>query len=82
MLLAVLEHSPEFYPLMHSAYSSPSSLFWSDKTIQLVENVQQGDSLRLLMFCLCIYYMSTQLQSELAFFYLDDGTLGGHIEEL
>ena len=43
MLDAVLEHAPTLYPFVHSAYSSPSSLFWSDATIQSAEGVQQGD---------------------------------------
>ena len=37
--------APSLFPLVHSAYSSPSTLFWGDKTIQSAEGVQQGDPL-------------------------------------
>lgn len=45
MLLAVKRLVPEFYPLVHSAYSSSSSLFWGDKVAKSVEVVQQEDPL-------------------------------------
>ena len=82
VLLAVLNHVPELYPFVHSAYSSPSTLFWADKTIQSEEGVQQGDPLGPLLFCLGIHRLCSSLLSELAVFYLDDGTIGGSVEEL
>ena len=78
VLAAVLEHSPELYPFVHSVYSSPSSLFCSDRTIAN----QDHDSLGPLLFCLCIHDLGAQLWSELALLYLDDGTLGGSVEDL
>ena len=42
------------------------------------EGVQQGDPLGPLLFCLSIHKMCVKLKSELAVFYLDDGTLGGN----
>ena len=82
MLDAVREHVPELHPFIHSAYSLPSSLFWSDKTIQSAEGVQQGDPLGPLLFCPSIHHMGTQLESELSLLYLDEGTLGGSVENL
>ena len=82
MLGAVREHAPELYPFVFSAYSSPSSLYWGDKTIQSAEGVQQGDPLGPLLFCLCIHRMCSRLESELSLFYLDDGTLGGNVDNL
>ena len=73
---------PGLYSFVHSTYSSPSSLFWSDKIIQSVKEVQQGDPLGPLLFCFCIHHLGTLLHSELAFFYFDDGTLGGSVEDL
>ena len=70
------------HDIVHSVYSSPSSLFWSDRTIQSAEGVQQGDPLGPLLFCLSIHRLVTQLNSELSLFYLDDGTLGGDVETL
>ena len=45
MLEAVHDVAPEIYPLVYSAYSSPSTLHWGDHTIQSSESVQQGDPL-------------------------------------
>ena len=45
MLEATRSLAPDLYPLVHSAYSSPSALFWGDKVIQSSEGVQQGDPL-------------------------------------
>ena len=39
--------------------------------------VQQGDPLIPLLFFLAIHKMCAKFKSELAVFYLDDGTLGG-----
>ena len=38
---AVKSFAPNLLPLVHSAYSSPSLLFWDDKSIQSAEGVQQ-----------------------------------------
>ena len=82
MLNAVWEHAPTLHPFVHSAYSTPSSLLWMDRTIQSMEGVQQGDPLGPLLFCLSIQHIVTQLELELAMFYLDDGTLGGKVDNL
>ena len=50
MLEAVQNFSPSLFPLVHSAYSSPSTLFWEDKTIQSAEGMQQGDPLGPLLY--------------------------------
>ena len=76
MLEAVQRLAPCIYPFVHSVYSSPSSLFWSDKIIQSPEGVQQGYPLGPLLFCLTIQHVCSLLKSELCIFYLDDGTLG------
>ena len=40
MLIRVREFVPELLPLVHSAYSAPSTLFWGET--QSSEGVQQG----------------------------------------
>ena len=55
MLEAVQKFIPELASFVHSAYSSPSSLFWEDKIIQSAEGVQQGDPLGPLLFFLTIH---------------------------
>ena len=82
MLDAVQSFAPIIYPFIHSAYSSPLILFWEDKTIDSAEGVQQGDSLGRLLFCLTIHQLCSYLKSELYIFYLDDGTLGGKVEDV
>ena len=60
---------PSIYPFVHSVYSSPSSLFWDNRTLSSSEGVQQGDPLGPLLICLAIYHHSTLLS---AVEYLDD----------
>ena len=62
MLQAVQNFAPDLFSFVHASYSSPSSLFWSDKIIQSVESVQQGDPLGPLLFCLTIHPLVSQLK--------------------
>lgn len=82
MLNAVRDLAPGVYQFVHSAYSSPSSLFWGDRILQSMEGVQQGDPLGPLLFCLSIYRIQSRLQSELRLLYLDDITIGGSLEQI
>ena len=82
MVAVVEELVPELLPLILSAYSLPSSLFFDEEVIQSSEGVQQGDSLGPLPFCLTIHNMVQQLCSEMNLFYLDDGTLRGSMDEV
>ena len=81
VLLAVEECIPTLLPFVHSAYCDASSLMWgSHQVVESSESVQQGDPLGPLLFCLVIHKMCAKLKSELALFYLDDGTFGGNQE--
>ena len=82
MLLSLLEHVPEIYPLVFSAYRNPSYLFFDNNIVESAEGVQQGDPLGPLLFSLTIHHLLSHLAAELKVFYLDDGTLGGTIEEV
>ena len=82
MLEAVQSFAPSLFPFVHSVYSSPSKLFWEDKIIESAEGVQQGDPLGPLLFCLTIHQLCSRMKSELSLFYLDDGTLGGKVEDV
>ena len=81
-LKAVQLLASSIFPLVHSAYSSPSSLYWYDKIIQSTEGVQQGDPFGPLLFYLSLHSVCCLLRSELRVFYLDDGTLGGSLEDI
>ena len=78
MLKAVMELAPDLFLLVHSAYSSPSLLFWGNRLLQSAEGVQQGP----LLFCLTIHHLVLQLRSEFCAWYLDDGTLGGSPDDV
>ena len=82
MLLAVEEFIPELLPFVHPAYWESTSLMWDSEEVHSSEGVQQGDPLGPLLFCLSIHKLWGKLKSELAVFYLDDGTLGGNWEEV
>ena len=82
MLEAVKENVPELFNFVHSAYNQPSMLFCGDRVMQSAEGVQQGDPLGPLLFCLAIQPLIQDLQSEFRVFYLDDGTIGGSLEDV
>ena len=72
----------DLFRFVSSAYKRPSSLFYVDHIIQSAEGVQQGDPLDPLLFCLTIHPLVSTLKSSFAVFYLDDGSLGGSLQEV
>ena len=76
MLKAVVDFVPDLFPLVYSAYTSPSALLWNGEIIDSAEGVQQGDPLGPLLFCLTNHLIFSCLSSEFCVWYLDDGTLG------
>ena len=82
MFWAVHDIAPQVLPLVLSAYSSPSSLFFGDFVIDSCEGVQQGDPLGPLLFCLTINPIVPELNSEFRLLYLDDATLGGSLDDI
>ena len=82
MLHSVLSKVPRIFPLAFSAYRYPSLLFFDRHTILSAEGVQQGDPIGPLLFCLAIHDLISSLRSEFKVFYLDDGTLGGTLDDV
>ena len=82
MFQAVRDLAPQLLPLVLSAYSSPSSLFFGDSIVQSCEGVQQGDPLGPLLFCLSVHSIVPELKSEFRVLYQDDLTLGGSLEDV
>jgi hypothetical protein len=74
MLTKIKEMTPEIYPLMYSAYGSPSPLLFSDQIIWSTSGCQQGDVADPLGFSVQIHDLAEDMESELPVFYLDDGT--------
>ena len=82
MLANTLEKAPAIYPLAFSAYCQPSLLFFDKFTISSCEGVQQGDPLGPLLFCIALHDLICSLKSELVAFYLDDGSIGGSLDDV
>ena len=82
MLYAVKKFIPELLPYVHSAYSTESVLLWEKVKIISLEGIQQGDPIGPLLFCLSIHDLVSSLKSEYKIFYLDDGTIGGTLEDI
>jgi hypothetical protein len=82
MLMAVKDSVPELYNFVFSAYGKPSHLFCGEYLLESAEGVQQGDPLGPLLFCLTIHTLVAQLRSEFRVFYLDDGSIGGSVEDV
>ena len=82
MISTVKSHIPELLPYVHSAYSSPSILLWNSAQVLSSEGIQQGDPLGPMLFCLGIHNLVCSLSSEFKVFYLDDGTIGGSLEDI
>ena len=82
ILTAVKRYIPDLLPFVHSAYSSPSILLWDSFQISSSEGIQQGDPIGPLLFCITIHELVSSLKSDLNVFYLDDGTIGGTLEDI
>ena len=75
MLEAIMDLCPVIFSLVHSAYSSPSSLYWENEVLLSAEGIQQGDPLGPLLFCLTLHKFLLPLRSSFRVAYLDDVTL-------
>ena len=82
MLHAVKKFIPELLLYVHSAYSTESVLLWEKVEIISSEGIQQGDPIGPLLFCLSIHNLVSSLKSEYKIFYLEDGTIGGTLEDI
>lgn len=73
-------HIPEAYKYIWQCYSSPSKLFYGNHQISSEVGVQQGDPLGPALFSLGIHPITSNLNSKLNVWYLDDGTLAGEAD--
>ncbi|XP_061706794.1 uncharacterized protein LOC133517478 [Cydia pomonella] len=77
LLTQVEKELPEIYGYLWQCYGSASSLMYKNMEIPSCVGCQQGDPLGPVIFSLAIHPIINQLTSNLNFWYLDDGTIGG-----
>ena len=82
MFATVLREMPELYPFVHMCYNSASLLSFGEFLLQSEEGAQQGDPLGRLLFCVSIMDLVRNMTSELNIWYMDDGTIGGQLNDL
>ena len=82
MFQIVHDEMPELYPFVHMCYHSASQLAFGDFLLLSDEGFQQGDPLGPLLFCISSLKLARSMTSEFNMWYLDDGTLGGHVSKL
>ena len=79
----IKEHIPGLYPMIWQSYAGISNLYVGDgDIIGSQEDVQQGDPLGPLLFCLGLTDLVSGCQSELSNWYQDDGILAGDVDEV
>ena len=78
----VREEMPELYPFVHMCYFSASLLNFGEYLLLSDEGVQQGNSLRPQLFSASSLKLARSMTSEFNAWYLDDGSLGGHVSSL
>jgi len=71
------KHLPEIYPFIWDCYSSKTSLFHGNFSLDLATGVQQGDPLGPALFALVIHEVTSTIKADLNIWYLDDGCIGG-----
>jgi hypothetical protein len=82
VLLAVHDKLPEIFNFCRLAYGQSSILVFGDFQILSAEGIQQGDPLGPLLFCLTIQPLLSSLRSALTIGFMDDLTLGGHLDDV
>lgn len=82
LLQTVKIFSPEYYAFLWQCYRNTSVLLYGEHVINSANGVQQGDSFDPLLFCLAIEALTTSFVLLLNIQYLDDGCLGGSLEEI
>jgi len=82
MLSVIRDELPELFPFIDSCYSGQSFLIFGQYTLLSDEGPQQGDPLGPLLFCAATMRLVNRIKSVFNLWYMDDGTLGGHIDVL
>jgi len=79
---SVAEYAPELLPFIDVCYGKLSFLSYGEYVITSEVGVQQGDPLGPMAYCTSTHKLLQAVQTDYAQLYLDDGALGGPIDEL
>jgi len=71
------KHLPEMYPFIWDCYSSKTSLFHGNFSVDSATGVQQGAPLGPALFALAIHEVTSKIKADLNIWYLDDRCIGG-----
>jgi len=71
------KHLPEIYPFIWDCYSSRTSLFHGNFSLDSTTGVQQSDPFDPALFTLAIHEVTPKIKADLRIWYLDDGCIGG-----
>ncbi|PGH37981.1 MAG: hypothetical protein CRN43_17955, partial [Candidatus Nephrothrix sp. EaCA] len=82
MLRAVHDTIPELYAFVYQAYSEESILQFGRFVVRSQMGPQQGDPLGPMLFCLPLQPTLRSLKSHFKLGYLDDISLGGHVDDV
>ena len=81
-LREVRAHAPSLFPLLWQAYSEPTPLYHGTTVIWSATGLQQGDPSGPAVFSLAVQPTISTVTSPLNVWFLDDGTLGGGIDDI
>lgn len=82
MLRVVRDIFPEYYAPIYQMYAYDSYLAQTKNVINSSNGIQQGDPLGPTLFCISIAEMVRSLKSPLNVWYMDDGALGGSLDDV
>jgi len=71
------KYLPEIYPFIWDCYSSKTSLFHGNFSLDSATSVQQVDPLGPAVFALAIHEVTSKIKADLNIWYLDAGCIGG-----
>ena len=81
-LWQIRELAPSLYPFLWQAYAQPTPLYHGTSEIISATGVQQGDPCGPLVFSLAVQPVASAVTSPLNIWFLDDGTLGGEVDDV
>jgi hypothetical protein len=79
---SITDYAPELLPFIDVCYGQPTFLCYSESVIMSEVEIQQGDPLGPMGFCTSTHKLIQGIKTNYGQWYLDDGALGGRVDEL